>query len=147
MRWKSFEFAENYHNNVTFFCTPHQSAALPASPQGEALACANRKSNRKFATAQYKMPPPDCSRGGKINRGSTLIYNFTLGLPCTPGRTFTHAPPQPLPADDSCSLRHCSCVTLPIQHAIRFYYITKTQRLCQGKITAVSAYRRSLTIL
>ena len=37
---EKFRFRPTFHINETFYCTPHQSASLTASPRGEALACA-----------------------------------------------------------------------------------------------------------
>ena len=44
-----FRICPNLHENVTFFCTPHQSAAPTASPQGEAFVGAHLNDKSEFS--------------------------------------------------------------------------------------------------
>ena len=45
---KKFRIRRNFHKNGTFSCTPHQSATLTASPQGEAFLAAYLNDKSEF---------------------------------------------------------------------------------------------------
>jgi len=45
---EKFRIRRNFHKNGTFSCTPHQSASLTASPQGEAFATAYLTDKSEF---------------------------------------------------------------------------------------------------
>jgi len=50
---EKFRICRNFHKNGTFSCTPHQSAALTASPQGEAFATAYLTDKSEFFNCFY----------------------------------------------------------------------------------------------
>jgi len=50
---EKFRIRRNFHKNGTFSCTPHQSAALTASPQGEAFATAYLTDKSEFSKQNF----------------------------------------------------------------------------------------------